>query len=240
MVSGFARGIDATAHRAALAAGGKTWAVLGCGIDCIYPPEHRKLYHEIMEQGVILSEFPMGTSPEPHNFPRRNRIISGLSLGCVVIEASQQSGSLITARAAVEQGREVFAVPGSILVESSKGTHALIRSGAKLVEDVADILEELLPQLLTRRSEQTMAKNEIASSSSTPTMVSEDGRSTVNPPHLVGEEETLYRVLSREPKHIDTIIEALSWDPSRVSYRLLELELKGVVRQAAGQFYVKV
>ncbi|MDC4224954.1 MAG: DNA-processing protein DprA [Candidatus Manganitrophus sp.] len=156
IVSGFARGIDTIAHQAALAVGGRTIAVLGCGIDLIYPPEQRSLFEEIVEQGLILSEFPLGTPPDGRNFPQRNRIISGLSLGCLVVEATLESGSLITARCALDQGREVFAIPGSILSETSSGTHQLLRSGAKLVERVDDIFGRAPP------SDEAGAKRESA------------------------------------------------------------------------------
>ncbi len=224
IVSGFARGIDATAHRAALAANGSTVAVLGCGIDVIYPKEHKKLYDEMIEKGMIFSEFPMGAHPEPRYFPQRNRMISGLSLGCVVVEASLKSGSLITARLALEQGREVFAVPGSIFSETSTGVHHLIASGAKLVADVQDILKELLPQLKANKQQEIIFAPII----------------TKNAPVLNGDEGKLYQILSLEPKQINAIIEESSLAPSVVSYCLLELELKGVVRQLVGQFFIRV
>ena len=219
VVSGLARGIDAVAHQSALTAGGRTIAVLGCGIDQIYPPEHRKLYDQIMEQGVIFSEFAMGETPTPHNFPQRNRTISGLSLGCVVIEAAQKSGALITARYALEQGREVFAVPGSIFSETSRGTHHLIQSGAKLIENTQGIIEELFPQM-EKASSPPVAQFAM--------------------PDLACEEKQLYQLLSMEPKHIDQIIEESSLAPADVSYRLLELELKGIVRQLVGQNYTRI
>jgi len=219
VVSGFARGIDAVAHQAALSAGGRTIAVLGSGIDRIYPPEHRKLYSQIAEAGIIFSEFPMGEIPTPHNFPQRNRTISGISLGCVVIEASQKSGALITARFALEQGREVFAVPGSIFSETSRGTHYLIQSGAKLIESTQEIIDELLPQIAKPATEPSPA----------PVV-----------PNLVAEEKQLYQLLSMEPKHIDRIIEESSLEASDVSHRLLELELKGIVRQLVGQHYARI
>jgi len=146
ILSGFARGIDAAAHRAALAAGGRTIAVLGCGLDVDYPPGHASLHAEIAGSGAVLTEFAPGTPPRATNFPRRNRIISGLALGVVVVEAADDSGSLITARLALEQGREVFAVPGPIDVPTSQGPHGLLKQGATLVETVDDIVEELLPQ----------------------------------------------------------------------------------------------
>lgn len=216
IVSGFARGIDALAHHAALAAGARTIAVLGTGIDRIYPPEHRRLYKEISEQGLILSEFPLGALPEAHHFPQRNRVISGLSLGCLVVEATLESGSLITARCALDQGREVFAVPGSILSETTAGTHHLIRSGAKLVERVEDILEEILPQVRRVPRESAFA------------------------PVLEGEEKKLYDLLGFEPKHIDQLIHESTLSIAVVSGLLLALELRGIARQLSGKFYVRI
>ena len=143
VVSGLARGVDGLAHRGALRAGGRTIAVLGCGVNRVYPPEHRGLCEDICAQGAVLSEFGFDTRPQRWNFPRRNRIISGLTLGVVVVEATERSGSLLTARHAAEQGREVFAVPGRIDVESSRGAHRLIQGGAKLVTGAGDILDEL-------------------------------------------------------------------------------------------------
>ncbi|MCX5854240.1 MAG: DNA-processing protein DprA, partial [Deltaproteobacteria bacterium] len=147
IVSGLARGIDSAAHRGAVAGKGRTIAVLGCGLDIVYPPENEKLFMEIVEKGAVITEFPFGVPPNAPNFPSRNRIISGMSLGVVVVEAGEKSGSLITARMALEQGREVFAVPGSIDSAGSRGTHLLIKQGAKLIESVDDILDEILPQI---------------------------------------------------------------------------------------------
>lgn len=216
IVSGFARGIDALAHCAALAAGARTIAVLGTGIDRIYPSEHRRLFDEIAEQGLIVSEFPLGAAPEAHHFPQRNRVISGLSVGCLVVEATLESGSLITARSALEQGREVFAVPGSILSETTAGTHQLIRSGAKLVERVEDILEEILPQMRRLPRESAFA------------------------PVLEGEEKKLYDLLGFEPKHIDQLIQESALSTAAVSGVLLSLELRGIARQLTGKFYVRI
>ena len=147
VVSGLARGVDAAAHQGALAAKGRTIAVLGCGIDRTYPPEHERLRRQIEERGAILSEAPMGAPPHSHHFPRRNRIISGLSLGVIVTEAAIRSGSLITARLAAEQGREVFAVPGFVKEDTSRGTNALLKEGAALIERAQDVIDAILPQL---------------------------------------------------------------------------------------------
>ncbi len=217
IVSGFARGIDGIAHRVALSAGGHTLAVLGCGIDSVYPVEHKNLFRDIIEQGTLFTEFPMGALPEAHHFPQRNRIISGLSLGCVVVEASQKSGSLITAALALEQGREVFAVPGSVLSATSVGPHQLIASGAKLVQTADDIMEEILPQFKKGSSAQTIA-----------------------PPELEAEEDLVYRCICFEPKHIDVLIQESDRAASQISALLLALELKGLVRQISGQYYVKI
>jgi DNA processing protein len=147
IVSGMARGIDSAAHRGAIAAQGRTVAVLGCGLDIIYPPENKNLFSDIVQNGAVISEYPPQTQPLSAHFPARNRIISGISYGVVVVEAGEKSGSLITARLALEQGREVFAVPGSIDSVGSRGTNKLIKQGAKLIENIDDILEDILPQL---------------------------------------------------------------------------------------------
>jgi DNA processing protein len=163
VVSGLARGVDAAAHRGALAAQGRTIAVLGCGIDQTYPPEHERLRRQIEEQGAILSEVPVGAPPHSHHFPRRNRVISGLSLGVIVTEAAINSGSLITARLAAEQGREVFAVPGFVKEDTSRGTNALIKDGAALIERAQDVIEAVMPQLepaLRLRLQPSREKNE--------------------------------------------------------------------------------
>ena len=219
VVSGMARGIDSVAHKGALQGGGRTIAVLGCGVDVIYPPENRNLFYQIIERGAILSEFPMGSPPEGGHFPRRNRIISGLSIGVVIVQASAESGSLITAGYALEQGREVFAVPGNVGAEGSRGTNQLIKEGAKLVESSEDILEEILPQW--RREGATAQKGD-------PAVLS-----------LTEPEKTLYGLLGETPSHIDAIIRESRLDPGRVSSLLLNLELKGLISQWPGKCFSK-
>ena len=217
IVSGMARGIDSLAHWGAISGGGRTIAVLGCGVDVIYPSENRNLFAKIIDRGAILSEFPMGSPPEGGHFPRRNRIISGLSLGVVVVQASEKSGSLITAGYALEQGREVFAVPGNVGTESSRGTHRLIKEGAKLVESSEDILEEILPQW--RGGREKIPKVE------TPR------------PDLTEEEKALYELLGDTPLHIDVMIRESRLDPGKVSSLLLNLELKGMISQWPGKCF---
>jgi DNA processing protein len=224
IVSGFARGIDAAAHRAALDAGGRTIAVLGCGLDVNYPPEHGRLREEIAASGAVLTEFAPGTQPRPMNFPQRNRIISGLSLGVVVVEAAEDSGSLITARLALEQGREVFAVPGSIDAPLSRGPHGLIKQGAKLVETVDDIIEELLPQMDTAVAPKRRPGFSKAAEI----------------PNLSPEERLLLDQMSRDPLHLDDLTERSGLTPAGVAGILLGLELKGAVRRLPGQRYYRL
>ena len=210
VISGMARGIDTAAHKGALSAGGRTIAVLGSGIDVIYPPENKGLYEEIAEAGAVISELPMGTGPLSENFPARNRIISGISMGVVIVEASLKSGSLITATCAAEQGREVFAVPGNINSKGSKGANKLIKDGAKLVEDVGDILEEFVP--LAKVFEK--------------------------PLNLTKEEAVLIEFLT-EPAQIDNIAELSRMDVRSVSAALLNMELSGLIRQLPGMVFVR-
>ena len=222
VVSGMARGIDGEAHETALSGGGGTVAVLGSGVDVPYPPEHRDLCRRIEENGAVLSEHPLGTRPLPHHFPARNRIISGLSLGVVVVEATERSGSLITARLALEQGREVFAVPGPAGAGRSRGPHRLIREGAKLVEDVGDIIEEIAPQL---------AADPAFAPSPDP-----DGASLGTVP-LGGAAGTILRDLEAGPLQMDEVIDRTGLPPHRVCEVLLEMELQGLLRQLPGNRY---
>lgn len=220
VVSGLARGIDTAAHEGALQGGGHTVAVLGSGLAKIYPRENADLCQRIAAQGAVVSEFPLEAGPEPHHFPQRNRIISGMSLGTVVVEATRRSGSLITARMALEQNREIFAVPGSVNSYKSMGTHALIKEGAKLVTHVGDILEELPPIGIH--------------TTGPPAPHSE------RPPVAValdGEEKNVFDALSPYPTHVDDLTRQVNIDPGRVAGILLTLELQGLVRQEAGKLF---
>jgi DNA processing protein len=214
IISGLAQGVDAAAHRAALQVSGATVGVLGCGIDLIYPAENRRLYQEMAERGGIISEFPLGTPPDAPNFPRRNRLISGLSRGVLVVEAAEKSGSLITARFALEQGREVFAVPGNISFRASRGTNSLIKQGAKLVESVADILGELPPEnAALPQWAQKQAFN------------------------LAADEEKLCGFLFDGPLQMDELTRRSGLTAPAVSAMLLRLELQGAVVQLAGRMF---
>ena len=219
VVSGMARGIDGTAHDASLNAGGRTIAVLGSGVDRPYPAEHDRLYQRISEQGAVISEFPLGTRPMAFNFPARNRLISGLSLGVVVVEATEKSGSLITAALALEQGREVFAVPGAVGASRSRGTHRLLRQGAKLVETVDDIIEEIAPQLLKRQDGAARATQREL------------------PQHAGADMRRIFGLLAERSLQIDEVIEASGLSSARVSEVLLELELAGFLRELPGKRY---
>lgn len=219
VVSGLARGIDTAAHRGALAGGGSTVAVLGCGLDVDYPPENRLLAQQIAEAGCIISEFPMGTQPLAEHFPRRNRIISGLSRGVLVVEAVEKSGSLITARYALDQGREVMAVPGPISTAACRGSNRLIKDGAQLVDCVEDILDAVR----ISRSEQALPLFEQHTSPS---------RCSLTP-----REAAVYELVAQGPRHLDEITQALELTPGEVSAMVLGLELKGMLSQLPGSYY---
>jgi len=223
IVSGLAVGIDSAAHRGALKGKGRTLAVLGCGLDVEYPRINSLLRQQISSSGALISEFPLETLPAPVNFPMRNRIISGLALGVVVVEAAHRSGSLITARLALEQGREVFAVPGVARHYRSIGPHRLLKQGAKLVESAEDILEEIRP--LVRPS-----WTPVASRKSVPAVL----------PKLDADEMTIFEKLDRQPQHIDDICRELSWPMAKVMAVLLNLELKGSVQQLPGKYFVRI
>ncbi len=217
VVSGLARGIDGVAHRAALEAGGRTIGVLGSGLDVPYPPEHAGLMRQIAEQGAVISEYPLGTQPEARHFPRRNRVLSGLSLGTLVVEAPERSGTLSTIRSALEQNREVFCVPGSIYSPASAVTNRLIQEGAKLVMEAEDILEEL--NLSAVASQQTPLPGLFEAES--------------------GDEAALYEALDSEPQHIDDLSRRTEIPVTRVTGTLAVMELKGQVRQVGRMNYVR-
>ncbi|MBI3953748.1 MAG: DNA-protecting protein DprA [Chloroflexi bacterium] len=229
IVSGLARGIDTAAHRAALQAGGQTIAVFGCGLDVIYPRENTTLAREIAEQGALVSEYPLGVQPKPENFPRRNRIMSGLSLGVLVVEADESSGALITAGLAAEQGRDVFAVPGNVFSPTSRGTHRLIQDGAKLVQSAQDILEELNLNLVAAAPQEAPVRPGAPPAARPPQPqlpLPEPG------------EAQLLRLLSHEPTHIDEVRRRAGLPIATVSSTLAMLELKGLVRQVGAMNYV--
>jgi DNA processing protein len=225
VVSGMARGIDTTAHIGALDGGGRTVAVLGSGLECVYPEQNLKLYHRIAENGAVISEFPLDAKPEPHHFPQRNRIISGMALGTVVVEAADRSGSLITARLAAEQGREVFAVPGSIHAATARGTHHLIRQGAKLIENVEDILEEIAPQISAFPDQPPVPVTSAPSAGARE-------RTPLNP-----EETRLLDAMGPYPVHIDVLARRCNLEIGAMSAILLQLELKGAVVQEPGKYF---
>ena len=227
VVSGMARGIDAAAHWGALKAAGRTLAVLGNGLSSIYPPEHRELAEAIAQHGAVISEYPMRMKPLGHNFPRRNRLISGLSLGVVVVEAAAKSGALITADQALEQGREVFAVPGNIGSLTSEGTHHLLKQGAKLVTSVEDILEELR----LKPMERVTGPSGKVSDTSPARKVSDT---------FVSDEERLVleHLNADEPHDIDELVAATGLSASACAATLLGLEVKRFVKQLPGKRFV--
>jgi DNA processing protein len=214
IVSGLAKGTDSIAHRSALDVGGRSIAIFACGLDIVYPSENATLARSLIQQGALISEYPLGTRPRVDNFPRRNRIMSGLSLGVLVIEAGETSGALITANRALEQNREVFAIPGSILSPASRGTNRLIQEGAKLVRSYTDILEELN---LTAVAHQIEMKGVIPASDT---------------------ESLLLKQLGAEPTHIDEICRSSGLPASTVSSTLAMMELKGLIKQMGTMNYV--
>ncbi len=223
IVSGMARGIDAAAHRGALAGKGRTIAVLGCGVDQTYPPEHDRLRKAIEEHGAVLAELPVGAPPQSHHFPRRNRIISGLSVGVLVAEAAMNSGSLITAKLALEQGRDVFALPGSVKEARCRGSNGLIKEGARLVECAADMIGELLPQVEPALRVRLM--------------IGETASSALG--ELGPDEQRIYEVLSHEAQSVDAVIERTGLSAGQVTATMLALELRGYVRQLPGPQYLR-
>ena len=225
VVSGLARGIDSAAHWGALKAAGRSIAVMGSGLDVPYPPENAGLMRKLAANGAVITEFPPGTAPNKENFPRRNRIISALSLGILVVEAGKGSGSLITADCALEQGKEVFAIPGNISSAFSRGTNELIKKGARVVTGVDDIVEELAPVL-----KGFIAEGKTASCTTEPP---EQPVSPVD--ELSADERLAVGALGPEPRHIDEIAREIGFGAPRMMGVLLSLELKGVVRQSAGK-----
>ena len=218
IVSGMARGIDTIAHQSAIKAGGDTIAVFGCGLSHTYPPENAALRKKIAEHGAVVSEFAVSVKPDRNNFPARNRVISGLSVGTLVVEAGEKSGALITAQFALEQGRDVFAVPGNISSPNSRGTNQLIKMGAKLIDSPEAVVEELSPALQA--------------------LLKQPQRKIVDAVNLSPKEQCLFTLLSEEERHIDLLIENSRLSPAEVSSTLIQLELKGLVRQKDGKMFI--
>jgi len=223
VVSGLARGIDSESHKAALKNKGRTIAVLGSGLNRIYPPENKDLAEKISENGAVVSEFPMNMGPLRENFPIRNRVISGLSLGVVVVEAAKNSGSLITADCALEQNREVFAVPGNADAVNSQGANTLIKQGAKMVESAQDILEELAPKLKEHLKE----------------IISPEEGKIAGFRSLSAQENRIYGILTSSPLHIDEVTEKVKLPPASVMHALLKLQLANLAKELPGKYFVK-
>jgi DNA processing protein len=221
VVSGLAKGIDSAAHRGCLMGKGFPVAVIGTGIDRVYPPGNEKLFDQVIESGAVISEFPIGSPPEPKNFPIRNRIISGLSRGVCVVEATRNSGSLITASLALDQDREVFAVPGSIDSFKSTGAHFLIKQGAKLVENADDILEEF-----------DFFKKPVLGRDV-------PGEASDSSPEMDEPERKIYELIGAYPMHIDRIVRMTDLDAGEISSILMQMELKGLIKQLPGKMFVR-
>jgi DNA processing protein len=218
-VSGLARGVDTIVHSSTLKAGGRTIAVIGSGLDVPYPPENKKLLEKTAEEGAVVSEFPMGAKPDAPNFPRRNRIISGLSLGTIIVESAEDGGAMITATTALDQDREVFAVPGAITEKRSRGSHKLIKEGrAKLITNIQDVLDELQVKI---------GDSEAREREQSPRV------------ELTLFEQKIYDQLQREPTHIDTIAERANVSPTDALVNLLSLEFKGLARQLPGKYFTR-
>jgi DNA processing protein len=255
IVSGLARGIDSAAHRGALSSGGRTIAVLGNGLESIYPPENAALAEEIAQRGAIVSEFAMGVEPHRDNFPRRNRIIAGLSLGVLVVEGNVRSGALITAHAALDQGREVFAVPGKVDSPLARGPHSLIKLGAKLVEGPADILDEIGPSADVLRLAEAAKDDPRGHAATDDGVAPENGApggdepagpeaaslpDTAAWPGLAPVERRLLGHLSSDPRDIDDITAEAEMSPAEVSAGLLVLEIRRLARQLPGKRFVRL
>ena len=237
IVSGLARGIDSAAHRGALRAGGRTIAVLGSGLLRLFPPEHQALAAQIAEHGAVLSEFPLQMSPRRETFPQRNRVIAGLSLGTVVVEAPARSGALITASFALEQGREVFAVPGPAGAVGSQGPHQLLRDGARLAESAEDVLAELRGPLAACVAQMTRDQPTPVAAAAVPLAVAVPPAGT---PRLTAEEAPVYARLSTQPAAVEWLVAQTGAPPGRLLRVLLALELRGLIRQMPGQQFVRV
>lgn len=221
LMSGMAKGIDTICHKTACKFGNINYAILGCGVDVIYPPENRKLYEEVTENGTLISEFPPGTFPDKLNFPKRNRIISGISLGTIVVESAAKGGALITAGFAIDQGKEVFAVPGHLSSKQSDGTNNLIKRGtAKLVMNADDVLVELEPKMKNFVKAKHKEEKKVL-------------------PSLSKSEAIIYNILGFEPVHIDKIYEVTGFNISACLVELLSLEFKGVVKQLPGKYFIR-
>jgi len=233
VVSGLAAGVDSAAHRGALAAGGRTISVLGCGVDVVYPAANRELMEQVIEHGCVMSEFPMGTKPYKSNFPQRNRIISGMTLGTVVVEGNRTSGALITARRAMEQGREVFAVPGRALTEGSQGPHSLIRDGAKLTETAQDILEEIEVHMVPVATEPTATEDSVE-----PLESGEKGPRSE--PAISPQEQLILKTLATEPVAVDDLASMCNVALPELLSALTLLEIKGLARQLPGKLFVRL
>ena len=230
--SGMARGIDTAAHQGALSAGGRTIAVQGCGLANVFPPENKKLFELIAESGACISELPLGYEPLSENFPPRNRIIAGLSLGTIVVEAGLRSGALITARAALENNRDVMAVPGKIDSPLSKGTHRLLKQGAKLIESVEDVMEGLGYIGEQLEDHVSTAAEKAGDRVETPLF-------DIKALKLSGPEKTIFECLNKEPSHIEEIIADTDLAAGSVNAGLVSLRLKGLIKQLPGSLFVK-
>lgn len=249
VVSGMARGIDGAAHTGVLRAGGKTVAVLGCGVDVVYPPEHAEMMKQIIQNGMVISEYPPGSRPLPHHFPMRNRIISGLCGGTVVVESPEAGGSLITASLALEQGRDVFAVPGDINRPLSDGTNELIRQGAHLVSSALDIISEYRDEYVSVFEYAQLAEQENARLTASVETVAAGDETDVPPPALPAldneayqslpkEEKAIVDCLSLTPSHVDTLAEKTGLPVHQLNASLTLLEMKGMISQLAGRHFV--
>lgn len=232
IVSGMARGIDTAAHQGALSAQGRTIAVQGCGLANIFPPENNKLFRLISESGACISELPLGYEPLSENFPSRNRIIAGLSLASIIVEAGYRSGAMITAKCAVEYNREVMAVPGKIDSPLSKGPHSLIKQGAKLIESVEDVMEALGYIGKQLKEHASGAAGQAKEKIETPLF-------DVSELNLTDYERKIYDCLDNEPLHVDQIIAATNIEPGLINASLISLRLKGLIKQLPGSFYIK-